>query len=211
VCAVLDDPSRIPTSSNVRKHLGSGLYLCGVCGETLTSFSKGAGSPAKYKCRKNGCVLRDLALLDKWVRGYLLRRLKRPDAADFFTARSESPAADVRAAQEALRAARENLDELAEAFGAGEIDMQEWRVARESARSRKAKAEAVLASAVTVNPLARLLGAPDIEAAWKGLDLAQRRAAIDFAMVVRVLPAKVGRRPGGSYWDADAVQIEWRK
>jgi hypothetical protein len=195
----------------VRKHLGSGLYVCGVCGETLTSFSKGAGSPAKYKCRKNGCVLRDLELLDKWVQGYLLRRLKRPDAEDFFTTRDESPAVDVRAAQEDLRRARENLDQLAAAFGAGEIDMQEWRVARESARTRKAKAEAVLASAVTVNPLAGLIGAPDIEVAWKGLDLSQKRAAIDFALVVRVLPAKVGRRPGGSYWDADAVRIEWKK
>jgi DNA invertase Pin-like site-specific DNA recombinase len=209
--AVLDDPARIPTASNVRKHLGSGLYLCGVCTETLTSFSKGGGQPAKYKCRKNGCVLRDLVLLDKWVIAHLLRRLKRPDAADFFAARQEEGAVDVRAAQEDLRAARDNLDQLAAAFGAGEIDMQEWRVARESARARKAKAEAVLESAVTVNPLAGLLSSPNVEVTWKQMDLSQRRAAIDFAMIVRVLPAKVGRRPGGSYWDADAVDIDWRK
>jgi DNA invertase Pin-like site-specific DNA recombinase len=209
--AVLDDPSRIPTASNVRKHLGSGLYLCGVCGEGLTSFSKGEGKPAKYKCRKNNCVLRDLVLLDKWVKAYLLRRLKRPDAAEFFTARQEESTVDVRAAQEDLRAARDNLDQLAAAFGAGEIDMQEWRVARESARVRKAKAEAVLASAVTVNPLAGLLAAEDVEAAWGAMDLSKQRAAVDFAMVVRVFPAKVGRQPGGAYWDPNAVRIEWKK
>lgn len=209
--AVLDDPSRIPTASNVRKHVGSGLYLCGVCGEGLTSFSKGGGTPAKYKCRKNNCVLRDLAVLDKWVWSHLLLRLKRPDAADLLAARQEESAVDVRAAQEDLRAARDNLDELAAAFGAGQIDMQEWRVAREAARTRKAKAEAVLASAVTVNPLAELLTSSDIGATWKAMDLSKRRAAIDFAMVVRVFPAKVGRRPGGSYWDPDAVEIEWRK
>jgi hypothetical protein len=182
-----------------------------VCGEALTSFSKGGGTPAKYKCRKRGCVLRDLVLLDAWVQGYLLRRLKEPDAADLLAVRDEEGAVDVRAAQEDLRAARGNLDQLAAAFGAGEIDMQEWRVAREAARARKVKAEAVLASAVTVNPLAGLLSAGDVEAAWKAMDLSKRRAAVDFAMVVRVLPAKVGRRPGGSYWDADAVRIEWRK
>ena len=209
--AVLDDPSRIPTASNVRKHLGSGLYLCDVCGETLTSFSKGGGKPAKYKCRRNNCVLRDLAMLDTWVQSYLLRRLKRPDAAEFFLARQQGEAVDVRAAQKDLRAARDNLDQLAAAFGAGEIDMQEWRVAREAARTRKVHAEAVLASAVTVNPLAELLAAEDVEAIWKGWDLSKRRAAIDFAMVVRVLPAKIGRRPGGSYWDPDAVEIDWRK
>lgn len=211
LCAVLEDPSRIPTASNVRRHLGSGLYVCGVCGETLTSFSKGAGEPDKYKCRKNNCVLRDLKLLDQWVQTHLLRRLKRPDAAAFFAVQQQEGAVDVKTAQEDLRAARDDLDELAAEFGAGEIDMQEWRVAREPVRVRKAKAEAVLASAVKANPLAELLASPDIEATWKGMDLSKKRAAIDFAMVVQVLPARIGRQPDGSYWDADAVRIEWRK
>jgi site-specific DNA recombinase len=206
---VLQDPSRIPTASNVRKHLGSGLYLCGVCGETLTSFSKGGGKPAKYKCRKNGCVLRDLVLLDKWVQSYLLRRVKAPDAAELFAGREEQ-GVDVKAAQEELKAARQKLDELAAEFGAGEIDMQEWRVARSGARARKEKAEALLASAVKVNPVAALLGADDVEARWAGMDLARQRAAIDWAMIVRVFPARTGRQPGGSYWDRDAVRIEWK-
>ncbi|HSE05910.1 MAG TPA: recombinase family protein [Methylomirabilota bacterium] len=206
---VLDDPSRIPTASNVRKHLGSGLYLCGVCGETLTSFSKGGGKPGKYKCRKNGCVLRDLALLDKWVQAHLLRRVQEPDAAELFAGLKEE-GVDAKAAQGELKVAREKLDELAAAFGAGEIDMQEWRVARAGARARKERAEALLASAVKVNPVAELLGAEDAEAKWAGMDLARQRAAIDWAMTVRVLPARVGRRPGGAYWDRDAVRIEWK-
>lgn len=206
---VLEDPSRIPTASNVRKHLGSGLYLCGVCGETLTSFSKGGGKPAKYKCRKNGCVLRDLVLLDKWVQSHLLLRVKEPDAAEWFAGREEE-GVDVKAAQEELRVARQKLDELAAAFGAGEIDMQEWRVARSGARARKERAEALLASAVKVNPVAELIGADDVEASWVGMGLARQRAAIDWAMTVRVLPARIGRQRGGSYWDRDAVRIEWK-
>lgn len=209
LCAVLEDPSRIPTASNVRKYLGSGLYLCGVCGEGLTSFSKGRNHPAKYKCRKNDCVLRDLALLDNWVVWHLLKRLQEPDAADLF-ARADAGGPDLQAAQEDLRGAREQLDELAAAFGAGEIDMQEWRIARSSLRARKESAEAVLASAVRVNPVAELLSAGDITAAWGAWDLSRQRAAVDWAMTVRVLPARVGRRPGGSYWDKDAVRIEWK-
>lgn len=209
--AVLDDPSRIPAASNVRKYLGSGLYVCGVCGETLTSFSKGTGQPAKYKCRKNDCVLRDLATLDKWVIGILLKRLQDPDAADFFTVREAEEVGDVRGAQDDLKAARQDLDELAAAFGAGEIDMQEWRVARAAARARKERAEAVLATAVRVNPVAAFLDADDVVAAWEASDLSRQRAAVDWAMTVRVLPARVGRQPGGSYWDPDAVQLEWKK
>lgn len=208
--AVLDDPSRIPAASNVRKYLGSGLYLCGVCGEGLTSFSKGEGKPAKYKCRKNSCILRDLILLDKWVVWSLLVRLKQPDAAELFT-RAESGGPDLAEAQAALKRARARLDELATEFGAGEIDMQEWRIAREGARVKKAEAEAVLSSAVRVNPLAELLGADDMDAAWNGWDLSRKRAAIDWAMTVRVLPARVGRQAGGSYWDRDAVEIVWKK
>lgn len=207
--AVLDDPSRIPTRSNVRRYLGSGLYLCGVCGESLTSFSKGNGGPAKYKCRKNNCVLRDLALLDKWVVWSLIHRLEEPDAAEVF-ARAESGGPDLKAAQAALTKARESLDQLAKEFGAGEIDMQEWRIAREGARAKKAEAEAVLSSAVRVNPLAELLNADDVTSAWNAWDLARKRAAIDWAMTVEVLPAKIGRRPGGSYWDPDAVKIGWK-
>lgn len=209
LCDVLADPSRVPAASNVRKYLGSGIYLCGVCGEALTSFVKGKGAPTKYKCRKNNCVQRDLILLDRWVQAHLVKRLKRLDAADLFAGRQEDPV-DVRSAQEELRAARKDLDDLAAEFGAGAIDMQEWRVARASARARKEKAEAVLATAVQVNPAVGLLGAEDVEAAWRALDLSRQRAVIDWAMTVRVLPAKSGRRPGGTYWDRDAVEIVWK-
>ncbi|MET7944302.1 recombinase family protein [Streptomyces sp. NPDC005302] len=208
--AVLDDPSRIPTRSNVRRYLGSGLFLCGVCGEALTSHMKGKGRPSQYKCRKNSCVVRSLDLLDEWVIWHLLRRLQEPDAVDVF-ARPESDGPDLKAAQTALTKAREQLDQLAAAFGAGEIDMQEWRIAREGAKAKKAAAEAVLSTAVRINPLAELLTAEDKAAAWSAWDLARQRAAIDWAMAVRVLPAKIGRQKGGGYWDDDAVAIDWKK
>ncbi|MDT0387786.1 recombinase family protein [Streptomyces dubilierae] len=206
--AVLDDPSRIPSSSNVRKYLGSGIYRCGVCGEGLTSFSKGKDHPPQYKCRKNGCVQRDLARLDKWVQAALIKRLQQPDAADLLAAREEP--VDVRGAQAELLQARATLDALAQAFGAGDLDMQEWRVARAAARARKEKAEAVLSAAVQVNPVAGLVGAEDVWAGWTALDLSRQRAILDWMVTVRVLRAKVGRQPGGKYWDPDAVVFEWK-
>jgi site-specific DNA recombinase len=208
LCAILDDPSRLPTASNVRKHLGSGIYLCGVCGWALTSFSKGGGTPAKYKCRKNDCVMRDMQMLDKWVQSALLKRLKRPDAADLLAAREEP--VDVRGAQRDLHEARATLDDLAKALGEGAMDMQEWRIATGAARARKDRAEAVLKSAVRANPVAGLVGVPDVEAAWEALSLSRKRAVIDWAMTVRVMRAKVGRQPGGSYWDRDAVKIKFK-
>jgi site-specific DNA recombinase len=141
---------------------------------------------------------------------HLIKRLKEPDAAEMF-ARAEEGGPDLAAAQEALKESREAMDALAAEFGAGEIDMQEWRIARASLRARKAEAEAVLSTAVRVNPVAELLNAEDMAAAWEGWDLSRKRAAIDWTMTVSVLPAKVGRQPGGSYWDPDAVRIEWKR
>lgn len=140
---------------------------------------------------------------------HLLKRIQEPDARELFI-RSETGGPDVAAAQDALTAAREALDALAAEFGAGHIDMQEWRIARGSLRARKAEAEAVLSSAVRVNPVLELLNAEDVSKAWGAWDLSRQRAAIDWAMTVTVLPAKVGRQPGGAYWDPDAVRIEWK-
>ncbi|MER6689757.1 recombinase family protein [Streptomyces minutiscleroticus] len=217
LCAVLDDPSRMPTASNVRKHLGSGIYLCGPCGGTLKANSKGAqkkkglapGTVRKeYKCREKGCVTRDLDKLDKWVQSYIIKRLSRPDAADLLAQR-EDPV-DTREAQRDLRESRAMLDELAKALGAGEMDMQEWRVATAAARARREKAEATLRTAVQVNPVAGLVGAEDVAAAWGALDLSRKRAVLDWMMTVTVYPARPGRQPDGTYWDADAVKIKWR-
>lgn len=208
VCSILNDPSRLQATTNVRRYLGSGLYLCGVCGETLTSFSSGTSHPKKYRCRKNNCVLRDLEKLDKWVLSHLIKRLKQPDAEDLLVAREEP--VDVRGAQAELQQARATLDYLATALGSGELDMQEWRVARAAARARKERAEATLASAVHMNPVAGLIGAEDIEAEWAALDLSRQRSVVDWLMTVRVMPAKIGRRPGGGYWDPDAVLVEWK-
>jgi site-specific DNA recombinase len=208
VCGIFADPARAQASSTARRHLGSGIYLCGVCGEALSSFSKGTGGPMKYKCRKNDCVLRDLVLLDKWVLTHLIKRLSRPDVAELLAVREEP--VDVRGAQAELREARATLDDLAAAFGAGEMDMQEWRIARAAARVRKEKAEAVLATAVQVNPVAGLVGVEDVEGEWRRLDLSRQRSVVDWMMTVRVLPARVGRRRGGGYWDPDGVEIRWK-
>src|SRR5690606_39650322 len=116
----------------------------------------------------------------------------RPDVAELLAVREEP--VDVRGAQAELRQARATLDDLAAAFGAGEMDMQEWRIARAAARVRKEKAEAVLATAVQVNPVAGLGGVEGGEGEWRRLDLWRQRTVVDWMMTVPVLPARVGRR-----------------
>ncbi len=204
--ALLDDPARKNTPGNERKWLGTGLYTCGLCGALVrTAISNRTTS---YGCRVSKHVIRKADPVDAFVQGLVLERLSQPDAGELLAAR-EDPV-DVRGAQRDMREARRTLDALAAALGAGEMDLQEWRVARQAATARLEKAEQVLAQAVQANPVAGLVGAEDIGAAWNRFDLSRKRAVISYLMTVRLRPARRGRLPGGAYFDAESVEIVWK-
>lgn len=212
--AVLEDPARLPSATNARKHLGSNIYVCGVCGATLKASSKpnrrGGGTRPVYRCRDKDCVTRDLPDLDSFVILQLMDRLARENTEDL-TAPREEPV-NVRALQDEMRSARRMLDDLATALGKGEMDMQEWRAAAGPARKRLAAAEDAMKDAVKRNPAAELIGAEDPEAVWmsEAFDLSRKRATIDYLMKVTVHTARRGRMVGGSYFDAETIEIEWK-
>lgn len=213
VVSVLSDPSRRTSPGNERKYLGTGIYECGLCPHpntvrTVTSNRSGKRHELAYGCRVSKHVVRKAEPVDEYVQLLILERLSREDAAELLAER-EDPV-DVRGAQRDMREARETLDALAEALGAGEMDVQEWRVARKSARERLEAAERVLASAVEVNPVAGLIGAEDIDAEWERLDLSRKRAVVSYLMTVKLMPARRGRLPGGTYFDTDSVEITWK-
>ncbi|MGV9282102.1 recombinase family protein [Streptomyces sp. NPDC003730] len=213
VVSLLSDPSRRTTLGSERKHLGTGLYECGPCSSkasVTTSNKNGAKYSIAYTCRVDmRHVVRKTSPVDAYVVLLVLGRLKQPGMADLLASQKEP--VDVRGAQRDMRQARETLDELAAAFGAGEMDMQEWRAARGAARARLEKAQGVLERAVEVNPVAGLVGAEDVDAAWEALDLSRKRAVISYLMTVKLFPGKKGRQPGGTYFDADSVVIEWKQ
>jgi site-specific DNA recombinase len=204
--ALLDDPARKNTPGNERKWLGTGLYECGLCGALMrTAISNRTTS---YGCRVSKHVMRKADPVDTYVQTLVLQRLSRPDVGELLAAREEP--VDVLGAQKDMREARATLDALAAALGAGEMDLQEWRVARQAATARMERAEQVLAQAVQSNPIAGLVGAEDIEDAWNRLDLSRKRAVISYLMTVRLRPARRGRLPGGAYFDAESVEIVWK-
>ncbi|MFG3170525.1 recombinase family protein [Streptomyces sp. NPDC048200] len=212
--AVLEDPARLPSATNARKHLGSNIYRCGVCEATLKASSKpnrrGGGTRPVYRCRVKDCVTRDLPDLDEYVIMRLMHRLQEDDADQMLSPREEP--VDVRALQQEMRTARRRLDDLAASFGAGEMDRQEWRAAAGPARARFEKAEKQMESAVKRNPAADLIQADDPVAFWNSpeFDLSRQRASLDYLMVVTVHPARKGRMPGGGYFDASTVQVDWK-
>ena len=71
---LLDDPARVTNRSGatVRKHLGTGLYRCGVCGQPVRTRS------IYYSC-KDRHLNRTRNAVDDFVRALVVARLQRKD------------------------------------------------------------------------------------------------------------------------------------
>ena len=70
-----------------------------------------------------------------------------------------------------------------------------WLLQTARRRAKMERVEALLAEATDVSPLAPLIGAEDVAAAWEALPLGQRRAAVQALLTVTVQPAGRGYRP----------------
>jgi recombinase-like zinc beta ribbon protein len=95
VGSILSDPGRRTntTGSNRVKWLGSGLYVCGVCGQPALRVSQtGNHRLPAYRCkardntRQSGHVTRAAQYLDDYIERIIMARLQQPDATDLFTA-----------------------------------------------------------------------------------------------------------------------------
>jgi site-specific DNA recombinase len=216
VVAILTDSSRRTTDRYARTYLGSGLFLCGVCGGPLTGNTTAGGGPggrrAAYRCRaadRDGAshVVRGVERLDAFVTDVLVERLSRVDALEA----SAPPPEDTAPLHAEAAALRARLEEAARGWAAGALTQAQLLAASHELRSRLEAVEARIGQARRGSVLDGLADAADVRAAWEGMDLDRRRAVLDLLVTVTVLPREhAGRLPGGAYFDPTAVRIDWR-
>lgn len=212
--AILSDPARRTNGrgGSVR-WLGSGLYICGVCGSTDVRMSVVEGRK-RYRCRNRvkgdpkPHVGRDATLLDEYVQEVLIARLSEPDAAKMFVA-NDGGGVDVGALQIESRALSERLDELVGLHVAGSITKNQLAKGSEMIQNQQADIADRIAAASMDSPLAGLAGAEDVAAAWAGLSLGTQREVLRLLVRVTILPAPPGRRPNGTYFDPEFIQFDW--
>lgn len=215
VRAILSDPGRRTTERHARRYLGSGLYLCGVCGGPLTGNTTAGGGPdgrqAAYRCRtadRDGAshVVRGVEVLDEFVRGVIVGRLSRPDARDAVA----PPRADTLPLQREAEALRSRQEELARGWAAGALTQAQLLAADSELRTRLDEAERRIAAETQASVLVGLVEAIDVAAVWDVLPLDRRRAVLQALLIVTVLPrSRRGRLPGGAYFDPSAVRFDW--
>ena len=122
VARLLEDPARRTNNTNSAvRHLGSGLFRCGVCGHVMRA-DKDRRQGATYRCRNGSHVTRSLDAVDELVSGVIVERLRRGDLADLLAKPYADADVDVRILENRARELTERKLQLTAMFAGGDID-----------------------------------------------------------------------------------------
>lgn len=199
VQARLTDPRRVTNRMGTdRKHLGSGLYLCGVCRTPVRSHSG-----CRYRCPAGGHITRMGESIDVFVRGVVRARLARPDVADLLAVPDTAAAKALSVRITCLRA---RLGKIEADYDADLIDGRRYSVATEKVQAELKSAETTRAQLVGGEGLGSVLTAPDPVAAFDSAPLGVQRAALAALAAVTLLPSLRGHK-----FNPESVRIEWRQ
>jgi site-specific DNA recombinase len=229
VVALLTDPARrTNTDKYARAYLGSGLYVCGVCGGTLGGNSTAGGGPGgrrtAYRCRVGdregkSHVVRATEPLDAFVVELITTRLGEPDALTI----PRGPTVDTAPMHTEASALRARMDQLATQWVELDMTQSQFLTANRELRRRLEDVEERIAKSRTSTVLD---GLGDIRGTWSSLSLDRQRAIVDTLVTVTVLPRHRNGRlaadedptppawwPEGaswSYWDPTKVTVTWK-
>jgi site-specific DNA recombinase len=195
--------------------LGSGTYVCGVCGERRMRAGR-AGSRGReiYRCANRDSdarlhVSRNARVLDAYVGKAIVKRLSsKPGYVEALLRRDEGVDTAALRAEELSLIERKN--ELAAHAGAGEIEPGQLVTATKVINTRLAEIADQLAAAGHRSPLEPLQGG-NIEELWfgeNGLTLAQKRAILAEIADVTIKPTR--KRGPVDQIDPDGIDIDWR-
>lgn len=205
--ALLSDPARSTCTSFERKHLGAGLYLCGICddGTTMRSAYPGGRNSRAYACRRRAHLVRSGDPLDDYVIASVLERMTRPDAAELLG----NQGVDVTALTAQRHALQSKLDGITTMFDNDDIDAAQFAATSRSTRAKLAALDLKLAESVRTSPAATLVAAGEGGAweLWQSMTVSQRADAVAEVAIVTVLPAPRGQRK----FDHNYVRVDFRR
>lgn len=193
----LDAPERITNKvGTTRKHLGSGLYLCGICEMPVKAHS------ARYRCA--GHIMRSRQQVDDWVLRITRQRLSRPDLQNAMPEHSAPRVAEINEQitvhQGKVKRAQSDYDgELIEAFDLKRIRMRALGFISELEAERRR---------LTAGPgLLCVFDADDPVSAFDESDLMGKRRVIDYLAEVRLYPHPRGKKT----FDPETVKVTPKK
>ena len=205
VQAKLCDPRRRKQIGTHRKHLGSGLYVCGVCDQPVRSHtsSQPGGQQLRYRCPDGGHVTRSAAPIDDLVLRAVRARLAKPDLRNLL---AKPASKEARKAADEISRLRGRLEQTRLDYDNDLIDGARYKTKTAKLQARLDKAEVAQARLMAGSEVAGTLTAPDPVAAFDQAPLGAQRAVITFLMTVCLDPA-----PRGRHFSPESVRIDWRE
>ena len=201
--AYLSDPARRPAVSFEKRHLGSGVYRCGKCGQVMYATYP-HGKDVVYACRPTSHVARRGAPLDYLVEQAVLNYLSGTKIHTLLDKVNKVDVRELQAKREALQSRLDELaDELTDMLTRGEIDRRQY--SRQYSRgttdlqSQIDEIESQIGQLTRKSPAAELVakarGRRDkLEKYWAALTPDLKGKVVDELMVITVNPAPRGRK-----------------
>lgn len=209
--------SRGPRSRrSPRKHLLTGLAMCGKCGATLSGSVSEAVRGPRYSCRPpvlGGCsgVVVSAKRSEEWVRA---RVLERVDSVEFrrMVEEQAAVAADSTSAQAELVARlgveRRRLESLDAMLGAGDLSEESYVRTARQVRDLIEGTARELAEVSAAGVLAAMPSGDRLAVAWDEGSFGERRAWLE-ALVGRVVVAPAVSF--GPRFHPERLSIVWRQ
>lgn len=192
----LDDAQRITNRVGTeRRHIGSGLFLCGVCDAPVRAHSQ------RYRCA--GHIMRSREQIDMFVLTAVHARLARPDLADLLPCFDEPRIKEIKAeiGHHRAKIARTQQD-----YDDDAIEGRDLMRVREREELAIAALEAERVRLTASGMASVVLGAHDPAMTFDAADLGAQRTIISALCEVRLLPHPRGVKK----FNSDTVQIAWR-
>jgi hypothetical protein len=207
--AILADPSRRTSPGPTPKWLGSLVYTCELCGKGLTCAGQTKRANLVYRCRGKGGghAIRDAVSLDAFITTRVLKRLSKPDAASLLRAGSGEDVAVLLGEKSSLN---NQLDALGVEIANG-LSVKVVAAASAAIEQKIMALDARVAAAATTDPLAAIVGAPDVAERWESLHLDMRKAILREMLAVKVSQVWRGSRAGGPDDPMAGLTLAWKR
>lgn len=229
--AVLNAPGRAPGRKTVRKHLLTGVLLCGnpgcggylsgqwvmlhptgrkpgrrKAGEPLGPPTGQVGHRITYACKAcRGCSVR-AEYVEPLVYGVLIERLARPDAVDLLKSEAHD-AAEAQTIRDELNRLYGELDNLAVERAQGLLNARQVKISTDIIEGQIEQLERKQQDSERLRVFDGIpLGTPEVGDAIRDLSPDRLRAVIDVAVDFVVAP--VGK--GGKVFKAERVGVHWK-
>lgn len=195
---ILDDPRRVTNRVGThRRHLGSGLFLCGVCGHPVR------GSSTRYYCKEPRHVNRSKAPIDDMVTRAVLARLADPA----LTAKVESDhAPELAQIQADIAEQYARIEKAQRQFDEDEIEPADLKRKRDKARAIIEQLDAKRLTLLSDTGVVPILGTDDPGQSFLDADLGAKRAVIELLCSVTLMPHPQGKKG----FDPATVDIVFR-